>query len=173
VSPSVENPYDHVSERGGPAPVMQRAFDRPAGLDNPRAPRRRSGMPNFEKYTWLFMRMSGVVLIFLALGHLFIMLMWDNGVYRIDFNYVAQRWSSPFWQTWDLLQLWLAELHGTNGLRTIINDYAVRDSTRFWLKALLYTSALFVLVLGTLVIFTFDPCPAGAPADLLPSFCTA
>jgi hypothetical protein len=24
-----------------------------------------------------------------------------------------------------------------------------------------------------LVVFTFDPCPAGAPADLLPSFCPA
>ena len=59
-------------------------------------------MPNFEKYAWLFMRFSGIVLVFLALGHLFIMLMWQNGVYRIDFNYVAQRWASPFWQTWDL-----------------------------------------------------------------------
>ena len=32
---------------------------------------------------------------------------------------------------------------------------------------------VIVVVLGTLVIFTFDPCPSGAPADLLPSFCTA
>lgn len=37
---SSENPYDHLSERGGPAPVMQRSYDRPAGLDNPRAPPR-------------------------------------------------------------------------------------------------------------------------------------
>jgi len=51
----------------------------------------------------------------------------------------------------------LAELHGTNGLRTVINDYAERDTTRFWLKMLLYTSALLVLFMGTLVIFTFDP----------------
>jgi len=65
-------------------------------------------MPNFEKYAWLFMRFSGIVLVFLAIGHLTIMLMVDNGVYRIDFNYVAQRWHSPFWQTWDLLLLWLA-----------------------------------------------------------------
>ncbi len=81
-------------------------------------------MPNFEKYAWLFMRFSGVVLVFLALGHLFIGLMWDGGVYRIDFNYVAQRWASPFWQTWDLLMLWLAQLHGANGMRTIIADYS-------------------------------------------------
>ena len=107
-------------------------------------------MPNFEKYAWLFMRFSGVVLIFLALGHLFIMLMWDDGVYRIDFNYVAQRWASPFWQTWDLLLLWLAQLHGGNGMRTIIADYARKDSTKFWLNTLLALSMLFTLVLGTL-----------------------
>jgi len=109
--------------RGQIAPVRQRSHDRPASLDNPRSPRRRAGMPNFEKYAWLFMRFSGIVLVFLALGHLFVMLMWQDGVYRIDFNYVAQRWHSPFWQTWDLLLLWLAQLHGGNGLRTIIDDY--------------------------------------------------
>ena len=54
-------------------------------------------------------------------------------------------------------RLWLAELHGTNGLRTIINDYAERDMTRFWLKAALYASAVLILFTGTLVIFTFDP----------------
>ena len=48
-----------------------------------------------------------------------------------------------------------------NGLRVIINDYAEKDSTRFWLKMLLYTSSFLVLVLGTLVIFTFDPDLAG------------
>src|SRR6202012_956837 len=143
--------------RGQIAPVRQRSHDRPASLDNPRSPRRRAGMPNFEKYAWLFMRFSGIVLVFLALGHLFVMLMWEDGVYRIDFNYVAQRWHSPFWQTWDLLLLWLAQLHGGNGLRTIIDDYSRKDSTRFWLNALLAVSMVFTLVLGTYVLLTFDP----------------
>jgi succinate dehydrogenase / fumarate reductase membrane anchor subunit len=95
--------------------------------------------------------------VFLALGHLFIMLMWDDGVYRIDFNYVAERWASPFWQIWDMALLWLAMLHGANGLRTVINDYAERANTRLWLKGLLYTATVFTILLGTLVIFTFDP----------------
>ncbi len=151
-----ENPYDHISDRGGPAPVMQRSYDRPASLDNPRSPQRAGRMPNFEKYTWLFMRFSGVVLIFLALGHLFIGLIWDGGVYRIDFNYVAERWASPFWQIWDLLLLWLAQLHGGNGMRTIIADYARKDSTKFWLNTLLAVSVTFTLVLGTYVLLTFD-----------------
>jgi len=112
---------------------------------------------NFEMYSWIFMRMSGLLLVVLVLWHLLIMNILDGGVQRVNFAFVAGRWSSPFWRTWDLAQLWLAELHGTNGLRVIINDYAERDGTRFWLKMLLYTSAFLVLLLGTLVIFTFDP----------------
>jgi succinate dehydrogenase / fumarate reductase membrane anchor subunit len=103
------------------------------------------------------MRFSGIVLVLLALGHLFVMLMVDTGVYRIDFNYVAQRWRSPFWQTWDLLLLWLAQLHGGNGLRTIIADYARKDSTKFWLTTLLALSMMFTLVLGSYVLVTFNP----------------
>lgn len=112
---------------------------------------------NFELMAWLFMRLSGIVLVFLVLGHLFIMMVLDGGVSKINFAFVAGRWSSPFWQVWDLFQLWLAQLHGTNGLRTIINDYAEKDTTRFWLKSILYTASVFTITLGTLVIFTFDP----------------
>jgi succinate dehydrogenase / fumarate reductase membrane anchor subunit len=125
-------------------------------LEAPRSARTRS-RTNFELYSWLFMRVSGLVLIFLVLGHLFIMNILDGGVQRINFAFVAGRWSSPFWQVWDLLMLWLAQLHGGNGLRTIINDYAERDSTRLLLKAVLYASVVLILFTGTLVIFTFDP----------------
>jgi succinate dehydrogenase / fumarate reductase membrane anchor subunit len=125
-------------------------------LPSPRAAKP-SGGTNFELVAWLFMRISGIALVFLVLGHLFIMMVVDGGVSKINFAFVAGRWSSPFWQTWDLLQLWLAQLHGTNGLRTIINDYAEKAQSRFWLKALLYTASFFTVTLGTLVIFTFDP----------------
>ena len=130
--------------------------DRPLDLALPGA-RRSKQRSNFELYSWIFMRVSGIVLVFLVLGHLFIMNILDGGVQRINFAFVAGRWASPFWQIWDLAMLWLAMLHGTNGLRTIINDYAERDQTRFWLKMLLYVSAAFIILLGTLVIFTFDP----------------
>ena len=110
----------------------------------------------FEKYAWLFMRFSGVALVFLALGHLFIMLMWEDGVYRIDFNYVAERWASPFWQIWDMALLWLAMVHGANGMRTIIGDYARKNITRFYLNSLLLLATGFTVVLGTYVLVTFD-----------------
>ncbi|WP_244894501.1 succinate dehydrogenase hydrophobic membrane anchor subunit [Amycolatopsis arida] len=127
-------------------------------LDKPRSPRRPAARrSNFELYSWLFMRISGLALVVLVLGHLFIMNILDGGVHRINFAFVAGRWASPFWQFWDLTMLWLAQLHGANGLRTIIEDYARKGSTRFWLKILLYVSTVLILVVGTLVIFTFDP----------------
>jgi succinate dehydrogenase / fumarate reductase membrane anchor subunit len=52
--------------------------------------------------------------------------------------------------------LWLAQLHGGNGMRTIIADYARKDSTKFWLNSLLALSILFTLMLGTYVLLTFD-----------------
>jgi succinate dehydrogenase / fumarate reductase, membrane anchor subunit len=122
------------------------------------SPRQRTrSRTNFELYAWMFMRLSGLLLVILVLAHLFIMNIVDGGVHRLGFAFVAGRWASPFWQVWDLAMLWLAQLHGTNGLRVIINDYAQRDSTRFWLKMLLYTASGLVLLTGTLVIFTFDP----------------
>jgi succinate dehydrogenase / fumarate reductase membrane anchor subunit len=143
-------------------------------IDAPRAKYRRSRATrsNFELYSWLFMRGSGVLLVALVFGHLFVNLVTGEGIKQVDFAFIAGKWTNPFWQTWDLLMLWLAELHGVNGVRTIINDYAEKDATRIVLKTLLWLSAALVLFLGTLVIFTFDPCPAGAPSDLVPSVCT-
>ena len=125
---------------------------------------------NYELYSWMFMRASGVLLLVLVFGHLFVNLMTGDGISQIDFAFVAGKWASPFWQVWDLSMLWLAQLHGTNGLRTIINDYAERDTTRLWLKGALYLATLVVIVVGTLVIFTFDPCLD--PASTL-SVCTS
>jgi succinate dehydrogenase / fumarate reductase membrane anchor subunit len=125
-------------------------------LAPPRSKAARSG--NFELNSWLFMRGSGLLLLVLVFGHLFVNLMLGEGIHQIDFAFVAGKWANPFWQVWDLAMLWLAMLHGCNGLRTIINDYAVRLNTRFALKTLLYFGTLVVIVLGTLVIFTFDPC---------------
>ena len=142
---------------------------------SPRAPRsgRTSTRGNFELYGWIFMRVSGVVLLLLIFGHLFVNLVQGEGINAVDFGFVAGKWASPLWQVWDLLMLWLAMIHGANGVRTIINDYAERDGVRLALKAALAASLVVVVVLGTLVIFTFDPCPPESPANLLPSFCSA
>jgi len=58
-------------------------------------------------------------------------------------------------------------------MRTLVNDYATKATMRMVLHGALLVSTLALLILGTLTIYAFDPCPAGSPADLLPSFCKA
>jgi succinate dehydrogenase / fumarate reductase, membrane anchor subunit len=137
---------------------------------SPRIPLARKGV-NWEKWGWVYMRASGVVLVVLIFGHLFVNLVAGEGVSAIDFAFVAGKWADPFFVVWDTLLLWLALIHGANGMRTLVNDYVGNTLARRVLLGALAASTAVLLLLGTLVIFTFDPCPAGSPAELLPSFC--
>jgi succinate dehydrogenase / fumarate reductase membrane anchor subunit len=142
-------------------------------IEAPRSARPASRSSNMEKWGWIYMRASGVVLVVLIFGHLFInLLAAEGGIKAIDFAFVAGKWASPFWQVYDTLLLWLALIHGSNGMRTIVNDYVSKPLVRRVLLGALLVSSVVLLTLGTLVIYTFDPCPAGAPADLLPSICS-
>ena len=48
----------------------------------------------YELFMWYFMRISGLALVFLALGHLFIMHILNN-VETINYAFVANRWTAP------------------------------------------------------------------------------
>jgi len=127
-------------------------------IETPNSPRSRKGA-QWEKRAWLFMRFSGVVLVFLIIGHLLVNLVLPNhGVKAIDFAFVAGKWASPFWKIYDGVLLWLALLHGTNGMRVIVADYTERIWIRKALTITLWVVAATLIVLGTLVITTFDPC---------------
>ncbi len=102
----------------------------------PRSPHR-SSRTSWEMYGWIFMRASGALLLVLIFTHLIVNLVMGGGVSQIDFGFVAGKLAKPVWQVWDLLLLWLAMIHGTNGLRVIINDYATRIGTRLVLKSAL------------------------------------
>jgi succinate dehydrogenase / fumarate reductase membrane anchor subunit len=141
-------------------------------IETPNSPRSRKAA-NWEKYGWLFMRISGPLLIVLIFTHLMVNLVLGDGIKAINFAFVAGKWADPFWQWWDFAMLWLAMIHGTNGMRTIVNDYTDRVLVRRMLTTTLWSVCGLLILLGTLVIFTFDPCPAGAAAELLPSFCPA
>lgn len=110
----------------------------------------------FELFAWLFMRISGIVLILLALGHLVIMHM-IHTVDHINYQFVAVRYNGFFWRGYDLLMLLLALLHGANGLRYLIDDYIRPEKgRRIWIQVLYGITALF-MVLGTWVIIAFQP----------------
>ena len=108
-----------------------------------------------ELYAWIFMRISGLGLLVLALGHLFIMHVF-NSVHNIDYNFVAGRYARLFWRGYDLTMLWLAVVHGLNGLRVVLDDY-LRPPTRDIAVRMLYVIGAAFLALGTWVILTFHP----------------
>ena len=135
----------------------------PASPPAPARPRRdyRGGrerpVGGFELWTWLFMRISGLVLLVLAVGHVLIMHIVGTGVGRVNFAFVAVRWQSPFWRTWDWMMLVLALIHGINGLRNITLDYVNKPGARFTINMFFYVLGFALFVLGTVVVFTFDP----------------
>ena len=108
-----------------------------------------------ELYAWLFMRISGIVLLALALGHWFIMHVF-NSVHVIDYDFVAARYLHRFWRGYDLAMLWLALIHGLNGLRTILDDY-LKGFARDVAVRILYVVGISFLVIGTYAIIAFKP----------------
>ena len=115
---------------------------------------------SFEIWSWFFMRISGVILLFLVLIHLFVMHIMSSGVERVDFDFVSSRWNSVGWKAFDWMMLFLALLHGANGLRIIIEDYVRRPGLRTAIKSTLYAGVAILMVMGTAVIVTFDPTQA-------------
>ncbi|MCL4488217.1 MAG: hypothetical protein M1570_08820 [Chloroflexi bacterium] len=119
--------------------------------------RPRSG---FEFDMWLFMRVSGVLLILLALFHMF-WLHFVISVEAIDFSTIVSRWTDPaqgaFWRTYDSLLLVFAFTHGMNGTRMVMDDYFHSPGWRAFLKILLLLLWFVLLGLGLYIIFVFNP----------------
>jgi len=110
----------------------------------------------FEVYSWLFMRISGVILLAVAVFHL----MWMHlviGVDKINFDLVAQRWQNPLWRMFDTFLLIFALTHGANGTRWVLHDYITSPGWRVFAKWLLYLIVVVIGAMGAYVIFTFQP----------------
>ena len=112
---------------------------------------------NGELAWWVFMRISGLVLVFLVLGHVYFNNIVIN-VAEVDYNYVAERLSKSWVRIYDTFLLGFAMLHGVNGLRYSIEDYVQRPGRRFAWKIVLFTVSGVIFVLGamTLWAFTFE-----------------
>jgi succinate dehydrogenase / fumarate reductase, membrane anchor subunit len=104
---------------------------------------------------WVFMRISGLLLVPLAFGHL-----WANNMAfnagEIDFAYVAGRLAQPGVKIFDSFLLLFAMLHGVNGLRYSIEDFVKRPGRRFVWKMVLFTVAGIVFVLGVMTLWAFS-----------------
>lgn len=111
-----------------------------------------------ERFWWYFMRISGLALVFLALGHMFIMhVLVELSGGEIDFAFVQSRWGTPFWRIYDFALLVLAFLHGANGARVVIGDYVANRTARSLLIGILLAISGIWLLAGMAIILFFDP----------------
>ena len=124
----------------------------PAGVSEKQAGRR--PRPSFEAWSWLFMRVSGLALVFLALVH-FALTHITTDVADTGSGFVAERWANPLWRVFDWALLALALFHGLNGLRWIIDDYVSVPARRAVVKTCLYTVSLALFGYGSLTILTY------------------
>lgn len=112
-------------------------------------------IPGSERAFWYFLRVSGVLLVLLAGGHLFIT-HYLNVPSETTFEFVANRWSNPFWITFDIILLFAALWHGLIGLRLVTTDLIKNKAARQVLFALIYLFGAIFSVLGLVNIFSFD-----------------
>ena len=108
---------------------------------------------NNELTWWIFMRISGLLLVFLVLGHIYMTFI---QVSEADATYdaVVSKLSNPAWKFYDWLILVLAVMHGVNGARYSIEDYVRSRPNRFWVKGVFFSVVGTILVLGTVGLFS-------------------
>lgn len=113
----------------------------------------------YELRAWYLMRISGLLLVLLACGHLFIMHIVNN-VETINYAFVASRWDAPgllgpLWRMWDFSLIALSLLHGFNGLRQISHEYITRPGRRVLTSTIIWTVTLALIGIGSYAIFQF------------------
>lgn len=115
----------------------------------------------FEYGMWLFTRISGLGLIlfgaismgvaFAQGGRLYLdmdsMFRWmffpnPNHVINSDIPSVTPGWSNAFWQIYSMLMIFMATVHGFNGLRMVLEDYIENPLVIAFLRGL----ALLVMI---------------------------
>jgi succinate dehydrogenase / fumarate reductase membrane anchor subunit len=116
--------------------------------------RRPKASERFETYAWLYMRVSGLLLILMVLVHFGVMHLY-YGVEHIDFSVVAARYGTPFWRIYDLVLALLAVTHGMNGAKMILDDYLHPRSWRTAVLCLVWAIGFIFLVMGGFTILTF------------------
>lgn len=114
---------------------------------------RQQAHSNAELNWWIFMRVSGLVLVFLVLGHIYMTFI---QVSEMDATYdaVLSKLSQPAWKLYDWLILALALLHGVNGARYSIEDYVRSRPNRAWVKLFFYSLVGLIFTFGTIGLFS-------------------
>ncbi len=113
---------------------------------------------NFERFAFLFMRLSGVTLLVLAVGHVLIQHVL-NDVHNLTLEVVAATWNSWGWKVYDMLLLIFAFSHGMNGLRNVLEDYIHNAKTVKIVNIVLAVFVVVTIIWAGIAIASFDAAP--------------
>jgi succinate dehydrogenase / fumarate reductase, membrane anchor subunit len=114
----------------------------------------------FERIAWLFMRYSGLALIFLALSHFGLQHVFAS-VHDLTLQSTIARWGTVgqtanltiwFWRAYYALLLGLAMLHGLNGLRQVAYDYMINRPIYYGFMGVAALLVLIVSVAGIMAL---------------------
>ena len=119
---------------------------------------------NFERRAFLFMRLSGVMLILLAVGHMLLQHVFRD-VHNLTLQVVQDVWRSWGWRAYDLLLLIFAITHGLNGFRQILEDYIHKPRTVKIVNRVLLVVVILTIIWSAVAIFSFNPEAVMAAAE--------
>ncbi len=110
---------------------------------------------NFERHAFMFMRMSGIALLVLAVGHMMIQHVL-NSTANLTIQFVAQQWSSWGWKVYDIFLLAFAIPHGVNGLRNVLADYIHHEGAIKTINIILTIFIIVTIIWAGYAIWNFD-----------------
>lgn len=123
---------------------------------------------NFERYAYMFMRMSGLILLILAVGHMMIQHVLNSSG-NLTLLFVADQWNSWGWKVYDIFLLLFAIPHGVNGLRNVLDDYIHNPGTMKVINVVLAVFVVVTVIWAAVGISLFDPEAARQAAQGLPN----
>jgi len=155
--------------------VVSAIYSLVPGSDAPK----RGKVSRYDRFMWLFMLVSGVIIIPLVFGHL-AMIHVIQGVFDITTKdvvpvgalapnvsgtapeFVALRWNTMFagvfiWRIYDVSLLVLAVIHGFHGLRYVVNDYVHILIINRGLNIAILATAVGLIIVGGIALISGVP----------------
>jgi succinate dehydrogenase / fumarate reductase cytochrome b subunit len=100
------------------------------------------------RFSFAYLRVSGIVLLALAFGHLFVV-HYANAPASTGASFAGTRWLEAFWRGFDWALLLLALTHGSFGMQGVLSDYVHARAGRAAIGGVLLVLAAGFLAVGT------------------------
>ena len=110
---------------------------------------------NFERRAFVFMRLSGVALLILAVGHIMVQHVINSST-NLTIQFVINQWNQWGWKAYDMLLLLFTIPHGINGLRNILEDYIHNQKVMRVINVVLLIFVIVTLLWASYAIINFD-----------------